>query len=467
MAKHKKHASPHAQAAVLRIGLCGLGTVGTGVAEVIERNRELIRERAGVDLQIVRALVRQNRRRRTGAAANIPLTSKPEAVVSADDVDIVVELMGGVEPAYRLITEALRAGKPVVTANKAVLAAHGPELMRLAARHHTGLYFEGAVAGGIPIIRTLRDGLASDRITSVRGILNGTTNFILSLMEKGTPFDAALAEAQRLGYAEADPTLDITGADVADKLAILVQLAFGTAVDPANIPTEGITSLTAEVLADAKSLGYRVKLLAIAKRVASGAVPPANQGRAAKSADKAVVEEIDVRVHPAFVPTHHQLATVPDVQNAVSIVSDALGATHYQGPGAGGLPTGSAVVADLIEAARNLRAGVSTQIPSRRSEKPPRLRRADKAMTAFYVRLLVADQPGVLASVARILSACNISLATVLQHGRGDGDEPVPLVIITHPTSFGLMERALGKIKKLTILHGGLSMVPIEEPRRL
>jgi homoserine dehydrogenase len=426
----------------LRVGLLGLGTVGKSVVEILSQNQPWIAERAGASLEIVRALVRQTRKRRDGAASKIPTTNHAQDILEADDIDLVVEVMGGLEPAFGYITQALQKGKPVVTANKAVLAAHGQEIAKLVQQCNTAIYYEAAVAGGVPIIRTLRHGLISDRILRLRGILNGTTNFILGLMEKGEAYDTALKQAQKQGYAEADPTLDINGADARDKLAILIQLAFGLDVHPSDIPTEGIGSLTPEVLADARQLGYRVKLLAIAKRVGN---------------------KLEARVQPAFVPFEHHFSAVFGIENAISVDSDALGTTLYVGPGAGGMPTASAVVSDLIEAAQQHAAKIFTPVRSKRSAL--KLALPETSTSAFYVRFLVEDRPGVLAAITRILASNHVSLAAVLQHERGLDDEPVALVILTHPTTHGAMNKALNKIKQLPILHGGLSVVPIEEQR--
>ena len=419
-----------------------MGTVGSGVAEILSRHQGLIAQRAGVQLKIVRALVRKKRSRK-GAAGHVPVTTKTADIVNAADIDIVVELLGGHEPALGLMHQALAAGKPVITANKAVLARHGVELFAAAARSKVDVYFEGAVAGGIPIIRTLREGLAGDRISRLSGILNGTTNYILSCLADGAAYADALAQAQHLGFAEADPTLDVNGGDAADKLAILIQLAFGTRVLPDKLPTEGITTLTPDVLADAAELGYRVKLLGMAQRVRRGSV-----------------DFLDARVHPAMVPRDHVLSHVPANQNAIAVHSDALGSTLYQGAGAGSLPTGTAVVADLIEAARNMRAGVSGRLQTGRQKAAPKLLKPTEAVSAYYLRLLVDDKPGVLGTVANILSSNHISMASVLQRERGSG--PVPLVITTHTTSHGAMQKSLSRMGRLKALHGRVHVLRIE-----
>jgi homoserine dehydrogenase len=430
--------------AVVRVGLLGLGNVGAGVAELLSRHHRLIAERSGVDLRLVRAFVRHPRKQRPGAAGRVPLTTDPEAVYGAADVDVVCELLGGLSPAYELISAALARGRTVVTANKAVLALHGPRLLDLAAESGAELHFEAAVAGGLPIIRTLREGLAGDRVDRVMGILNGTTNFILGRMERGEPYAAALAEAQARGFAEADPTLDVTGRDAADKLAILMQLAFGLSVRPDAILTDGITSLTPEILADARELGFRVKLLAIGGRAPGG-------------------EGVVASVQPTFVPLGHALSTVSGADNAVAIVSDALGLTLYQGKGAGGEPTGTAVVSDLIDAARGLRAGLRRR-GAWQSRAGLRIAPAATIRRAFYLRLLVADRPGVLAAVTQVLARYGVSLATVLQRERaGAAGGRVPVVMVTHETTQGAMQRAVRDLERLKALRGHVQLIGILE----
>ncbi len=431
------------QARVLRVGLLGLGNVGTGVAEILSRHRRLIAERQGVDLKIVRALVRSDGRLRQGAAHKVPLTKRAGDILEAPDIDVVCELLGGLRPAREYIEAALKAGKPVVSANKAVLARYGDKLLRLAAERRLGLYFEAAVAGGLPIIRTLREGLAGDRISRVAGILNGTCNFVLGRMEAGDTYAQALREAQRLGFAEADPSLDVSGGDAADKLAILLQLAFGLTVSPGVIPTEGITHLTPDILADAARLGYRIKLLAIGQRHTARGV--------------------DARVHPAMVPVGHPLSTVRGADNAVAVTSDALGTTLYQGAGAGGLATGSAVVADLVEAARDLWAGATARLV-RSSGAPSTLLPPTAAKGPYYMRLRVVDRPGVLATITRILGRHRVSLATVLQREHADGAAaPVSVVMTTHTASHAAMNKVVGELSRVPALRGPPVVIRIVE----
>lgn len=422
----------------VRLGLLGLGTVGSAVAEILHRDRSRLADRVGARLKIIRAAVRNVRRKQSAATRSIELTTDPAAVIGAPDVDIVVELAGGVDVPRRWILDAFAAGKPVVTANKAVIAAQGPKLHSASSNARAGLFYEGAVAGGIPIIRTLRDSLASDQIRGLHGVLNGTTNYILGEMEAGKSYPGALADAQRLGFAEADPTLDVSGGDAADKLAILLQLAYGLTVTRKKLPVEGIEKLTPEVLADAHRLGFRVKLLAVGKLTER--------------------REVEARVHPAFVRRGTPLSTIPGALNAVRVDSRNLGSTFYQGPGAGGFPTGNAVVADIIEAARGLRAGVMPPAPPSGSLV---LADPSSSVSAYYLRFLVADRPGVLASIAQALADNGISLETVLQpSARGAG--PVSVVVTTHACSRGAMLGALGALKRVRRTVKAVTAVRIE-----
>jgi homoserine dehydrogenase len=431
----------------IRVGLLGLGTVGAGVVEILQRHGDQIAARTGLRLQIVRALVKSTRRKRRGSAAKISLTSKVERIVEADDIDVVAELMGGIDTPLDYITRALKASKPVVTANKAVIAGHGPELFRIADRMKRDLCFEAAVAGGIPIIRTIREGLASDRINEIVGILNGTTNYILDAMTQGRSYDKALKEAQTLGFAEADPSLDVSGRDAADKIAILAYLAFGTRIRPDQVRCEGITELNQDIIADAARLGYRVKLLGVARREEQGE----------KSA-----QGLDVRVHPAFIPEEHVMGHVPGAQNAIAIASDALGPTLYQGAGAGALPTGNSVVADLIAVGRNLRAGINTCLHEGRLIGVPKPLAWGHSLSAYYLRVGVTEQPGVLASITHILARSGVSLATVNQKGQATQDH-VSIALTTYPATAKSMLRAVKAMKHLPSVVSNPQVVRIEE----
>ncbi len=430
----------------IRVGLLGLGNVGAGVTEILNKHQAIISQRAGGAIEVVRALVRNKRKKRQGIAQSIPTTTRVEQIVGAEDIDIVVELLGGLEPARTMILDGLAAKQSVVTANKAVVSLHGTEIFRAAKKSGADIHFEAAVAGGIPIIRTLREALASDRITRIRGILNGTTNYILGEMEQGKSYEEALLNAQRLGYAEADPTLDVNGGDAADKIAILSRLAFGTTFKAQSIEIRGIEDLTPDVLADAAALGYRVKLVASAW--------------VSQEADREVVRS---GVYPCFIPVGHELSAVPGAQNAILVESDSLGTTLYQGPGAGGIPTGSAVTADIIEAARNMRAGVRRQLTPPAVTRAPKLQSLAGAVNSFYGRLAVKDEPGVLAALTNILAENKISLATVLQLGDGDSGGPVPIVFTTHRTTTASMNKAITQMKRLRSLEGGFNVIRILE----
>lgn len=454
--------------AQLGVGVLGMGTVALGVAEILSRHAELIEARTGVRLKLVRALVRNTRRKRAGAGADVPLTQDPEAIVSADDVQIVVELLGGIEPAYSWIRTALENGKSVVTANKAVIAARGIELDRCAKKHGVDLYYEAAVGGGIPIIRTLREGLASDRITSVTGVLNGTSNFILDRIDQGLGYPESLAIAQDEGYAEADPFLDVSGGDAADKLAILARLAFGVKIKPKQIDTEGITHLTPAMFEDARSLGYRIKLVGIAQRVAVS--PTAKNKAKTKTKTKAralQTHALDVRVHTVWLPANRPLAAVPGAQNAIQIQSDALGPSLYQGAGAGGMPTGSAVVSDLIDVARNLRSGASRRVAEmggRTEDATLPLLPSAEAVCGAYMTLDVRDAPGVLASITHIFAKEDVSLKTVLQQGNKSDDDSAgaKLVLLVHPAPFGAIQRSVARLRRLASVRA-LACIRIED----
>ncbi len=433
--------NPSGERQVVRVGVLGLGTVGSGVAEILDKHRGIISARAGVEIELSRALVRNKRRKRVGPAGEIALTTKASDIVGADDIDIVVELMGGMEPAFEYMTAALAAGQTVVTANKAIVAEHGSKLIKAAAKAKRDVHFEAAVAGGIPIIRTLREALASDQVTQITGILNGTTNYIVEAMANGRSYEAALSKAQELGFAEADPTLDVSGRDAADKLSILMGLSFGTSIRPSRIRTVGITELTQEMMEDAAGLGYALKLLASAERTQDGAV--------------------QAGVFPYFVPLGHELSAVPEAQNAIFVVSDSLGSTLYQGPGAGGLPTGSAVVADIIEAGRNVAGKSRGRLSVGGVKRGPKLASPADAVTAWYLRLCVIDEPGVLASITKLLADEGISLATVSQLPPVGPEAAVDIVLTTHKTREGGMSKALRRINKLRTVREAPKVVRI------
>ena len=390
----------------VKVGMLGMGVVGTGVAKVLMDNAQSIRRKAGVPIEIKRILVRDVMKHREVSTPAI-FTDKADEVLTDPEIDIVVELIGGENPAKEYILKALQAGKHVVTANKDVIAKCGKELFDAAGRQGIDLLFEASVGGGIPIIRPLKQCLAANRITEIMGIVNGTTNYMLSKMTSdGLDFATVLAEAQAQGYAEADPTADIEGWDAARKIAILASIAFGARITVDDVATEGITGITAEDIAYARELGYVVKLLAIAKNGSDG---------------------IDVRVHPAFLPLRHPLASVNGVFNAIYVRGDAVGEVMFYGRGAGQMPTASAVVADIIDVARDIRHGVSGRILCTCFEEA-RLCAAAKVESPYYLRLLVDDKPGVLAAIAGVFGSQEVSLNSVIQKRKVNNRAEIVLV---------------------------------------
>ena len=428
----------------VRIGLLGLGTVGAGVAKILDSHRALLEERAGCRLTLAAIADTDLTRPREGLdIARLPLTSDAGRVLDDPTIQIVVELVGGLEPARTFVLRALRAGKHVVTANKALLAHHGAELYAEARARGVTLAFEAAVAGGIPLIRAVRDGLPANRILSCFGIVNGTCNYILSKMtNEGLDFSVVLKEAQAHGYAEADPTFDIEGLDSAHKLQILTMLAFRTFVDLKDIHTEGITRVTAQDIAYARELGYRIKLLAIAK-ASDGAV--------------------EVRVHPTMIPAGSPLAAVSGVFNAVFMTGDNVGDLMFYGRGAGQLPTASAVWSDALEIARRIAHGIPTvalELPFVGTSPLP-LRPVEDIRCCYYLRVMAQDEPGVLSKVAGILGENHISIASVLQKERGTA-HAVPVVMMTHEARERDMRRALGAIDRLPVVATATTMIRVE-----
>jgi homoserine dehydrogenase len=392
----------------VNIGLLGLGTVGSGVAEVLDVNGAHIAERAGIPLVVKKALVRDLNRPRTVSICP-PLTTDPSDILADPEIDVVVEVLGGEEPALTYILAAMRNGKHVVTANKELLAKHGKELFAAAKENQVDLYFEASVGGGIPIIRPLKDCLAGNRIDKVYGIVNGTTNYILTQMASGKSYDDALKQAQKEGYAEADPHADVSGVDAARKIAILASIAFGARVTEKDVSRIGIECLSPLDLEYARELGYKVKLLACAQEI-DGALA--------------------VRVHPALLPTHHPLASVDGVLNAIVVRGDAVGEVMFHGFGAGRLPTASAVVGDLIEVARNIKEGVRGRSKCTCFHQKP-FYPASEMVTRYFLRLELADQPGVLAKVAAAFGREKVSLAAVIQKRLTERGAEV--VLVTHP----------------------------------
>ncbi len=428
----------------VRIALLGLGTVGAGVAKLLDTERAVLEERVGCRLTLAAVADLDVTRPREGLdLARLPLTTDVTRVLADPQTQVVIELIGGLEPARSFILRALAAGKHVVTANKALLAHHGAELYDEARRRGVTLAFEAAVAGGIPLIRSIKEGLVANRILSIFGIVNGTSNYILSKMtDEGLDFAMVLKEAQAHGYAEADPTLDIEGMDSAHKLQILVTLAFRTFVDLKDIHTEGITGVTAQDIAYARELGYRVKLLAIAKAVDDG---------------------VEARVHPTMIPANSPLAAVSGVFNAVFVTGHAVGDLMFYGRGAGQLPTASAVWSDIVEIARRIAHG----IPALALELPPSgpgalpLRAMDGIRSCYYLRVMAQDRPGVLSRVAGVLGENNISIASVIQKGRATA-EAVPVVMMSHEARERDMRTALAAIDRLRVVAGPTTMIRVE-----
>jgi homoserine dehydrogenase len=417
----------------LQIGLLGIGTVGRGTFEVLTRNQEEIQRRAGRGIQISMVADLDADRARAIVGARAQVVTDARQVIANPEIDIVIELIGGYGIAKQLVMEAIEAGKHVVTANKALLAVHGTEIFAAARRKGVMVAFEAAVAGGIPIIKALREGLTANRIQWLAGIINGTTNFILSEMrDKGLPFDTVLQQAQALGYAEADPTFDIEGVDAAHKATIMSAIAFGVPVQFDKAHVEGISKLQAPDIRYAEQLGYRIKLLGIAKRVDAG---------------------IELRVHPCLVPAKRLIANVEGAMNAVMVQADAVGTTLYYGKGAGSEPTASAVIADLVDITRLHTADPLNRVPHL-AFQPDALSNLpilpmDQVVTSYYLRLRVADQAGVLAEVTGILARAGISIEAVLQRAADAGENQTDLIILTHDCVEARMNQAMGLMQAL------------------
>ncbi|GIX21612.1 MAG: homoserine dehydrogenase [Gammaproteobacteria bacterium] len=427
------------------IGLLGLGTVGGGVVHVLARNAREIARRAGREIRLLRAAARDPAKRRA-EYPGLTIDGDPFAVVDDPRVAVVVELIGGLEPARELVLRAIANGKHVVTANKALIAQHGNEIFAAAEARGVTVAFEAAVGGGIPIIKAIREGLAANHIEWLAGIINGTTNFVLSRMrERGESFAAALAEAQALGYAEADPTFDIEGVDAAHKLTILASIAFGVPLRFDRVYTEGVAQITEDDLRYAETLGYRIKHLGFARRGPDG---------------------VEMRVHPALIPDRCLLANVDGVMNAVLVKADAVGTTLYYGPGAGALPTASAVVADLIDVVRSLTTDPTNRVPHL-AFQPSAIDDApaldiDAVETAYYLRLSAEDRPGVLAAITQILGAEEISIEAVIQKEPPAGAARVSVILLTHRVREARMRRALSAIEALDGVHGPATRIRVE-----
>jgi homoserine dehydrogenase len=427
------------------VGLVGFGTVGTGVVKILQSNATVIRRRVGVPVELIRiADVDVKRDRGVELPAGV-LVNDYQAVLSDPAVDIVLELVGGYDVAKRVILGAIAKGKQVVTANKALLAAHGEEIYEAAVRAGVDLGFEASVGGGIPVIRALTEGLAANTILSIYGIINGTSNYILSRMTKeGHGFQEVLAEAQRAGYAEADPTFDIAGVDSAHKLAIMVSLAYGTPVNVKDVYTEGITRITPLDIAYAKEFGYAIKLLGIAK-FANG--------------------DIEARVHPTMIPAHSPIAQVEGVYNAIQLVGDAVNDIVLYGQGAGSLPTGSAVISDVVAIARDLLLGAAGRVPpasfKQDQRRPIPIRPMEQIRSLYYIRFMVVDRPGVLSQIAGVLGSHGISISSVIQQGRKEG-QTVPVVIMTHTAGERNVQHALREIDGMPFISEPTTLIRVE-----
>jgi len=431
----------------INVGLLGIGTVGGGTFTVLQRNAEEITRRAGRPIRIV-AVADKNvelAKKVTGGACRV--TDDAFSVVSDPEVDIVIELIGGYGVAKELVLKAIANGKHVVTANKALLATHGNEIFKAAQDKGVMVAFEAAVAGGIPIIKALREGLSANRIEWIAGIINGTTNFILSEMrDKGLSFDTVLKEAQRLGYAEADPTFDIEGVDAAHKITILASLAFGIPMQFDKAYIEGISKLDATDIKYAEQLGYRIKLLGITKRTAEG---------------------VELRVHPTLIPAKRLIANVEGAMNAVVVQGDAVGSTLYYGKGAGAEPTASSVIADLVDVTRMATSDPQNRVPHLAFQPNAmadlKILPMDEVITSYYLRLRVQDKPGVLADITRILADEQISIDAVIQKEPGEGEEQTDLIMLTHQTREKRIKAAIVKIEALGVVAGKVTKLRLEE----
>ena len=431
----------------INVGLLGLGTVGAGTIEVLRRNKEEISRRAGREIRISHATARDLSKRRNFSLDGIELVPTADALVGNPEIDIVCELIGGETFTKSLVLKAIANGKHVVTANKALLAKHGTEIFAAALKNRVTVAFEAAVAGGIPIIKTLREGLTANRIEWIAGIINGTSNFILSEMRsRGASFEAVLKEAQEKGYAEADPTFDIEGIDAAHKLTILSAIAFGVPPQFDKAYTEGISTLTDKDIKYAEQLGYRIKLLGITRRAKDG---------------------IELRVHPTLIPEKRLIANVEGVMNAVLVKGDAVGATLYYGRGAGGEATASAVVADLVDVARMMTADPEHRVPHL-SFQPDQLHdtpilRMEQVETGCYLRLRAHDRPGVMADVTRILADGSISIDAILQKEAEEGEDLVDVIILTHRSIEASVNAAIASIEALPTIAAKVVRIRLEE----
>lgn len=430
----------------IKCGLLGLGVVGGGTVQVLHRNQADISRRAGRDIQVCRAAVRNLNRPDRVSLPHVALTDDATSIVNDPEIDIVVELMGGFEPARSLLLQAIANGKHIVTANKALIALHGAELFAAAQAQGVMIAYESAVAGGIPIVKAVREGLSGNRIEALAGIINGTSNFILTEMrDKGREFAEVLADAQALGYAEADPTFDVEGIDAAHKLTILAAIAFGIPLQFDKVYTEGISQITPLDVTYAEQLGYRIKHLGIARQTDAG---------------------IELRVHPTLIPDQALIAKVDGVMNAVLVQADAVGPTLYYGAGAGAEPTASAVIADLVDVARNLTAPQANRVPPL-AFQPEQLidttvLSIEQVTTAYYLRMLVDDKPGVMAEITCILGELGISIEALLQKEPAAGESQATVIMLTHRVKEQQMAQAISRIEALSTTSGAVTRIRVE-----
>jgi len=431
----------------INVGIIGLGTVGTGTARILIENADIIQRRLGARVVLSKVADIDIRRDRGLDLAGVKLTADAREVIQDPTIDIVIELIGGYKPAKEFILDAIKQHKHVVTANKALLAVHGEELYAAAEKTGSMLGYEASVAGGIPILAALKDGLAANNIKSIYAIVNGTCNYILTQMtNEGRKFDEVLREAQSKGYAEADPTFDIEGIDSAHKLAILAMLSYGTPVSFKDIYTEGISKITPLDIDFARDLGYKIKLLAITKTVNG---------------------EIEARVHPTMLPKDFPIATVDGVYNALSVAGDAVGSTLFYGRGAGDMPTGSAVVSDVINISKDILAGCTNRSPiaAFRERSSLAIRKMDDITSCYYLRFTAMDKPGVLSRISGVLGRNNISIESVIQKGRGSA-EAVPLVMMSHEAVERDVRTALEEINNMDCVAGPTMVIRVEDEKK-
>ena len=430
----------------VKIGFLGFGTVGQGAAVVLARNTVEISRRAGRDIIVKSAAVRDTGRARAPELSEVTLTTNHDEIVNDPEIDVVVEVMGGDEPARSLLLQSIKNGKHVVTANKALIAVHGNEIFEAARECGVSVAFEAAVAGGIPVIKSIREGLAGNKIQWLAGIINGTSNYILTEMrDKGRDFPDVLAEAQALGYAETDPTFDVEGIDAAHKLTILASIAFGVPLKFEAVYTEGISHITQEDTAYAEELGYRIKHLGLAIDTGNG---------------------IELRVHPTLLPERRLIANVDGVMNAVLVQADAVGPTLYYGAGAGAEPTGSSVVADIMDVVRVASADVQNRVPVLAFQpdaiSDSRTVPAKEFVTSYYLRILAEDKPGVMADISRILADQKINIEAIIQKEPASGSRKLPVILLTKRIVEGAMDAAVAQIEKLDSVEGAVVRIRVE-----